>query len=424
LKTYINSRFYSVFPAFKERNYRLHFIGQLISISGMWLQLMAQSWLVNEITHSAFWVGFIVALPLGISSALTPIGGIVADRFDKRKVLYFTQIAVAIQCALLAIMEFSKHESLGSMVAINCLFGIIMAIDGPTRNSFIPDLIENHTISEAELKEKIGSGTALNGAMVMTAMMLGPGFAGSLLGRVGVGWTFIASSLATLGVMATLPLMRIVHVHKKPQEHPIRMFWLGVKYTVADPVIRLCVVLAGLIGMFGFSYRALLPVITKEVYKAGMGTMGNLMLAAGFGSLIGSVLVSANSKNLPFNRLVIGGTLMAGISLILFAMTSILSLGMFLLFLAGIGFTLSFSTVRAKSQIVSEKKLRGRVTGFTMMLFFMGMSIGNLSVGFLAKKFGCPAALTTSGIAFLVLSASMFMFGKNVNVSKPVAVQT
>lgn len=423
MKISSESKFYGVFPAFKERNYRLHFAGQLISISGMWLQLMAQSWRVNEITHSSAWVGFIVALPIGISSALTPIGGIVADRFDKRKVLYFTQTAVAIQCALLAIMEFSGHESLSLLVAINCLFGMIMAIDGPTRNSFIPDLLENDTTSGTELIEKIGSGVALNGAMVMTAMMLGPGVAGSLLGLVGVGWTFVASSIATLGVMVTLPMMRIAHKHKKPQEHPIHMFWLGIKYTVADPVIRLCVVLAGLIGMFGFSYRALLPVITKEVYKSGMGTMGNLMFAAGFGALIGSVLVSANSKKLPFNKLVIGGTLVAGVSLILFSTTSALPLGMFLLFLAGIGFTLSFSTVRAKSQIVSEQRLRGRVTGFTMMLFFMGMSLGNLSVGFLAKQYGCPTALLTSGIAFLVLSASMFMFRKNVDVIKPVTAQ-
>lgn len=403
-------KIYQTLPAFQDRNYRLHFLGQVISISGMWLQLMAQSWRVHEITHSEKWVGFITALPLGISAILTLFGGTIADRFEKRKVLYCTQIATAIQCFVLAGMEFLGYESLTFLIVLNCVFGVILAIDGPTRNSFIPELVK---------EENIGSGMALNGAMVMMSMMLGPGVAGSLLGLVGVGWTFLVSGLSTFAVIFTLPMMRLTHVHKKPEEHPFKMFWLGVKYTMNQPVIRLCVILSGLIGMFGFSYRAILPAVTEKIYHSGMGVMGNLMFAAGLGSLIGSVMVSAKSKKLPFNPLVIGGSLVAGVALVLFSFTSTLVLGMILLFAAGVGFTLGFSTVRAKSQIISEPRMRGRVTGFTMMLFFLGMSSGNFTVGCVAKSFSCQTALELSGVFFLTLATLMFVFGRGIIMAKP-----
>ena len=399
--------FFGVFPAFTDRNYRLHFVGQLVSLSGMWLQLMAQSWLVHEMTDSDAWVGFIVALPLGISSLLTPVGGIIADRFPKRNVLYCTQTATAVQCLMLAGMVFFGWKAMWLMIAINCLFGLILAIDSTARNSFIPELVR---------KKNIGSGVALNGAMIMSAMMLGPGVAGSLLGRIGVGWTFVASGLSTLAVIVTLPMMVLTHKREEPKEHFFKMFWLGIKYTVSEKTIRMCVLLAGLIGMFGFSYRTLMPSISKDVYHSGMDVMGNLMLAAGFGALVGSVIVSANSKRLPFLLFVIGGSLLASFGLVAFSFVEYLPLGMFLLSLAGVGFTLSFSVVRAKSQIEAEQAFRGRVVGFTMMLFFLGMSLGNMLTGFLSREFGCLFSVRFNSAAFLVLAVAVFATNRKKKV--------
>ena len=364
---------------------------------------MAQSWRVHEITHSAAWVGFVVAFPFAISSMLTPFGGIIADRFDKRKVLYCTNAFSAVLCFALATMFFTGCETLWGIIVVNLFFGIMLGVDNPTRNSFIPDLVS---------KENIGSGIALNGAMIMMAQVIGPGIAGGLFALVGIGWTYVASGFTTAAVILTLPFMRPVYGYKKSTEHPFKMFWQGLKYTFSQPTIRLCVILAGLIGTFSFSYRAVLPVITKEVYASGPEVMSMLAFAAGLGSFTGSVLVSANSKKLRFRLQVVGGSLIAGSATLAFAMVSVPIFGMALLFLAGMGFSLGFATVRAISQIVSEPAMRGRVTGLTVMLFFGGMSVGNFTTGCLAKAFGCPAAMATCGITFLTLASMMFVMKK------------
>ena len=389
-----------MFPAMQERNYRLHFTGQLIAISGLWLQLMAQSWRVHELTHSASWVGFIVAFPFAVSSLLTPFGGIIADRFDKRKVQCWAQAFSATLCFLLAAMFFCECETLARIIAINFFFGVMLGVDNPARNSFIPDLVS---------EENIRSGISLNGAMVMMAQVVGPGIAGGMLSMIGVGWTFVVSGLTCSAVIITMSMMRIIPSYKKAEEHPFKMFWHGLKYTFLQPTIRLCVSLGGIIGMFSFSYRAVLPVITKEIYSAGPEMMSFLAFSAGLGSFTGAVLAQI-SKKLRFRLQVFGGALIAGLALLAFSAVSSPVIGAALLFLTGLGFSLGFATVRAVSQVVSKPVMRGRVTGFTMMLFFGGVSIGSFATGCLAKSFGCPAALATCGIVFLMLTSVMSVF--------------
>jgi MFS family permease len=299
-------------------------------------------------------------------------------------------------------MFFSGYESFLGMSIASFFFGATLGIDNPTRNSFIPELIK---------KEHIGSGIALNGAMVMSAQAIGPFVAGCFLIFFSAGWAFALSGVTTLAVVLTLPHMKVKPIEKKPQEHPVKTFLLGIKYTFySEPKIRLCAILAGLIGAFGFSYRGILPTLAKEVYKSGPEVVGYLAFAAGCGSLAGAVFVSSKSKNLKFKKLIILGCFTSGISFIVFSTTSNLIIGMALLFLAGLGFTLSFSTLRAVSQIESTPEMRGRVTGLTMMLFFGGVSVGNFMAGLIAKSFGCSASMASCGISFLILAFFIFVF--------------
>ena len=397
-----------IFPAFTEKNYHLHFWGQFVSFVGFWLQLTAQSWRVRELTQSDAQVGFIVGLPILIAAFATPFGGVLADRKDKRKVLYCIQAVSVTLCLSLATMYFCHWESVTAMIAINILLGITLGIDNPTRNSMIPDLIK---------KENIISGIALNGAMVMSAQAIGPGVAACFLIFLNAGWAFVASAFAPLAVVATLPFMQIRRSNKKLEEHPVKTFFDGVKYTFySAPIIRMCVIICGFAGMLGFSYRAVLPGIAKEVYKAGPEIVGYLAFWAGMGSFAGAVTASAIQKILQSHvrRIVIIGCVVSGIGFIVFSATSQLWLASTFLFLAGFGFTLTSSTVRGASQIVAAPEMRGRVTGLTMAIFFGGIALGNFTSGLIAKSFGCPISMAVCGISFLILSAVLLITAKKI----------
>ncbi|MGA2417624.1 MAG: MFS transporter [Candidatus Staskawiczbacteria bacterium] len=160
--------------------------------------------------------------------------------------------------------------------------------------------------------------------------------------------------------------------------------------------------------MLGLSYRAVLPGLAKEVYRAGPEIMGWLALAAGLGALTGAALISALSKNLRLRRLIIVGCVTAGISLMVFATASRLYLGIPFLFLAGLGYTMTTATSRAVSQVISDPAMRGRVTGLTMAAYFGGMALGNFVTGRVAESFGCPASMAICGVSFLMLAFSMF----------------
>jgi len=397
------------FPAFRGRDYRLYFYGQLISWAGTWLQNVALGWFVWQVTHSAFWVGFIAAIPLFVGSILTPFGGIVADRFDKRKVLYVTQLLAMIQAFVLGWLAINNFAPLWVVALLSFTLGVINATDGPTRNSFITEIVR---------KDEIGSGSALNASMITAAQAFGPALASLLIPLVGIGWTFILNGFSFLAVIITLSMMAVENKAKKHIEHPIKMFWSGIKYTISEPRIRLCVVLTGLIGMLGFSYRAILPVVTAEVFRAGPQVLGYLTAVVGLGACTGSIVVSAKSKKMPFDLFVVSGSIITGIALILFSANSDLVYGLILLFMAGAGFALSFSTVRAEAQVITEEKMRGRVTGITMMSFFAGMALGNSLDGILAKSLGCGIAVGSNGIALLVLAAIVIISSRKLKLRK------
>jgi MFS family permease len=395
------------FPAFRGRDFRLYFIGQFISWAGTWLQNVTLGWFVWKMTHSGIWVGLTAAIPLFVCSLLTPMGGIIADRFDKRNVLYVIQVLAMIQAFILGGLAMNNYAPLWAIVSLSFMLGAINAVDGPTRNSLIPEIVR---------KEEIASSAALNTAMITSSQAFGPALAGLLIPFCGIGGTFIINGVSFIAVIVTLWMMLIENKSKKHVEHPLKMFWAGIKYSVFEPRIRLCVVLTGLIGMFGFSYRAMLPIVTTEIFKSGPFILGCLTAAVGVGACAGAVIVSAKSKKVPFNMFVITGSIMTGTSLILFSLTSNIILGIVFLFFAGAGFTLSSSTVRAELQVIVEDKMRGRAIGLAMMAFFAGMALGNSLEGILAKQFGPSVAISSNGIALLVLVATIVFVSRKIKL--------
>ena len=392
-----------------ERNYVLHFIGQAISFSGMWLQNVALGYLVYEITSSKIWLGIVSAIPLLVSTFLLPYGGVLADRYDKRKILYITQTMGFIQAISLGILVLSHNASIWNICILSVCLGLITSIDNPARNSFIPEIVQ---------REHIGSGVALNGVMIMLARVFGPGLAGFLILLIGTGWTFVVNGLSFLPVFVTLSMMRIKRKEKRLDKSD---FWSGLKFTFSHPQVKMCFILSGTIGAFGMSYNGILPAVVKDVFHSGPKLLGYMGSAVGLGAFIGGSIVSAKSKKLPFNIFIIVGCLASGLALILFPLASNIYIALAMLSLAGAGFTLSFSTVRAESQIVTREicaDMQGRVTSLIVMAFFAGMAVGNLLVGYLSKKYGFFVALGSNGLALLLISLVVFIKPSQFKLNK------
>ncbi|MGD0576813.1 MAG: MFS transporter, partial [Candidatus Staskawiczbacteria bacterium] len=248
-------------PALTERNYQLHFFGQLISFSGLWLQLMAQKWCVNELTHSQTKVGYIVSAPWFMTAAVVLLGGFASDRFSKRWLIFWTQIVSAILCFALAIMFFCHCETVAGMIVISLIFGAMIGIDNPARHSLAPELVK---------KENIGSAVAISAMTVMLAQTIGPGFGGWLLGHVNAGWAFVISGITPFAVIVTLPFMRPNRPKKCPEA-----LGIGFRYVFSEPTIRLCAILIGLISFLGFSCRSITPA-AADMYKSGAWGIGCL----------------------------------------------------------------------------------------------------------------------------------------------------
>lgn len=384
------------YPIFRNRNFRLYFYGQLISFAGNWLQNVAQGWLVLEITHSAYWVGFIYALPLFVGAALSPFGGIIADKFNKKKILYWTQLLGMAQAFFLGVLVITHHADLWVIGVLAFMLGVINAVDISTRQSFVTEIVDT---------EHIRSAATLNGALQTAAQVIGPGLGGFLIAYFGTGWTFIINGLTFIPVWIFLVMINYRHIIDEGMEHPIKMFISGISYTLTNSKILLCVLLAGFIPMFGYSFRAILPVITTDIFKGGPEILGYLGSAAGVGSCLGALIISTESKSkFPFNVYIVSGSLITGIALVLFSFVSNLYLGLLLLFLAGVGFTVSYSMARAEFQTVTESRMRGRVGGILVMFFFLGMAVGNYLAGFLAENWGTGVALRINGSLLLIIT--------------------
>jgi MFS family permease len=404
-------------PALAQRNLRLYFTGQLVSFCGTWLQFVAQGWLVFEMTHSAYQLGVVAFLGLFPGAALAPFGGVIVDKFDRRKVLYFTQIIAMIQAFILGALVLTHTISLWHVYALSVFLGVINAIDVPARSAFAQEI--------STTQEERQSAATLNGGMIQLAQGIGSALAGLLVYWIGTGGTFIINGLTFPAVIITLAMMRLEEKPLQHTEHPIKMIWSGTCYTFTNQRIRLCVILGGLIGMLGFSYRSILPVIAEKVFKSGPQTLGYLSAAAGLGAFGGFIVVcflTARYKIPPPRLTVIGGSFLTGMSLVLFSLTSSVFVGLALLFCAGAGFLISFASVRAAILRIGESKMMGRVTGFVTMFFFAGMALGNYSIGLIAQKWNSALAISLSGVTLILVGAIMYRKIQQLVEPKPAVV--
>ncbi|NTV21039.1 MAG: MFS transporter [Chlorobium limicola] len=400
----------SAFPAFRSRNFRLYFIGQIVSMIGTWLQMVAQGWLVLEMTGSAFWVGVTAAASSLPTLFLSLIGGVIVDRYNRKTILLWTQSASMALALVLGIVTLTGTVTLAVILVLAFLLGCVAAVATPAIQAFLSEMVE---------RAELHSAVALNAAIFNASRVIGPAIAGLMIAWIGTGGAFIANGLSYLAVIAALLAITIETPRTKPASHqpPLQSIRDGIVYTWEHPVIRTIVLFVSVVSIFGWSFMSMLPVVAKQTFGLGSDGMGYLFSAFGLGSLSGTVLVSMSSGKIRSSSMVIGGIFTFSLALGAFTFASDERIAMAFLFIAGIGMLSAFATMTATVQRLVDDSYRGRVMSIYLMVLMGFMPLGNLQVGFLSEQFGTAIAIRIGSIVVFLATLLLFSYRKEIQAA-------
>ena len=390
-----NNVILNAFPAFQSRNYKLYFTGQLISLIGTWLQIVALGWLVLKMTNSAFYIGLISALGSLPSLLFTLFGGVLVDRFYKKKILFITQGAAMILAFILGFLTVFDLINITEIGILAFLLGMVAAIDIPARQAFVSELVNN---------EQIPSAIALNSATFNAARVIGPGIAGLLIAWIGTGGAFLINSLSYLAVITALWLIK---TNSKPEALKSGTFTAikeGILYSFSHPVIRMLIIFTAVSSVFGWSYSTVLPLIAANDFYLDASGLGYMYAAGGLGALLATLMIGIFSKRISPEYFILGGNTLFSVCIIIFSFTTDLIPGLILLFFAGFGLLSQFAMMNTTIQRLVKSEFRGRVLSIYIFMFMGLTPLGNFEVGLLSEYMGTGFAIRTG--AFIV-----FLFG-------------
>jgi len=382
------------FSALQHPNYRLFFIGQLISLIGTWMQNVSQPWLVYQLTGSPLYLGivsFASAVPI---ITLSLWAGVFIDRVPKRRLLMITQTLAMTQALLLALDVFLGWVQPWHIVIFAFILGTINAFDAPTRQSLVVEMVG---------KEDLQNAIGLNGAMFQTARLIGPTFAGILLGLVGPAWCFLLNGLSFIAVIICLGMMKVAPmIGAKRDANPLVQMREGLSFIRHNHVVLTLLGMVAVSNIFAFGYSALMPAFAQDVLGQGPAGLGLLSASVGAGALIGA-LITASLGN--FNRkgllLTIGNTFFP-MMVLLFASSRVFPLSMLILVGAGLGFMVQNTMTNTLVQTSVPDHLRGRVMSVYMLVFQGLFPIGSLMAGTIAQNFGVPMGAAFGGAIALI----------------------
>ncbi|HEY3265284.1 MAG TPA: MFS transporter [Armatimonadota bacterium] len=387
--------------ALGHRNYRLFFSGQSISLIGTWLTRIAMSWMVLRLTGSAWMlgvVGFAGQIPTFL---LAPYAGVMADRWDRHRILVITQTLAMVQSFLLAILALTHTIQVWEILALSIFQGLINAFDTPARQSFVIDMVEDR----ADLPNAI----ALNSSMVNAARLLGPSVAGVLIAGFGEGWCFLIDGFSYIAVIFSLLLMKVVRKKRSGQRrnvlHEMRA---GFRYAFGFAPIRAVLSLLALVSLMGVPYTVLMPVMATRVLHGGPHTFGFLMAATGVGALCGALALASRRSVLGLGRIIPTAAAVFGVGLMSFSRSHSVWLSLILLMLTGVGFMVEMASSNTILQTIVNDEMRGRVMSFYTMSFMGTVPFGSLLAGALAARIGAPNTILIGG-ASCIVGAALFV---------------
>ncbi len=400
----------SAFPAFQSRNFRLYFPGQVISMIGTWIQMVAQGWLVLEITGSAFDVGVVAAASTLPTLFLSLFGGVIVDRYPKRAILLWTQSSAMILAFILGIFAVTGTVTIWIIIVLSFLLGCVNALNVPALQAFLSEIVE---------REDLASAIAMNSAIYNGSRIIGPAIAGFLISATGTGVAFLVNGVSFFAVILSLLSMKNLpkQVVAKLPIHPLLSIKEGLKYSWNHPLIRTIVLFIAVISIFAWSYVTMLPVIAKRTFGMDASGLGYLYGISGLGSVVGTVVVSIYSKKIDRLFFIAGGNILFALALIGFTETTVLPEALAFLFIAGFGLVAAVSTMSATIQSTVDDRFRGRVMSLYMMVFMGFMPIGNLEIGYLSEHFGTGLAIRIGCVVTILASLFLIYSSRSVRTA-------
>lgn len=364
-----------------------------VSLIGTWIQQIAQSWLVFELTGSSLLLGlngFLSTIPIFM---LSLAGGVLADRLPKRKILLYTQTAFMLLAFILAALTFMKLIRPVHIMIISFLNGIVMAFDAPSRQAMVVELAG---------RENLPNAIALNSVAFNSSRIIGPAVAGVLIALVGMAGCFLINGISFLAVITALAFIRISYRPGKRSKNPLEDLKEGLLFVKSHRSICSLIIMVGLISLFGTSYVILMPVFADNVLKTDIGGMGGLMSAAGFGALCGALLLARLGDFAGKGKFLYFSCVIFSAGLTVLALARVYWASMAVLALIGASAVTAVSLINTLLQTTVADNFRGRVMGVFMITFAGLTPFGNLISGALAQRVGVAAALMISGSACLV----------------------
>ncbi|MHB1183706.1 MAG: MFS transporter [Desulfobulbia bacterium] len=391
--------------ALRSRNYRLFIAGQGVSLVGTWMQHVAMSWLVYRLTGSAILlgvVGFTSQIP---TIFISPVAGVLADRWDRRRLLLVTQTLAMLQAIFLAVVVLTGIVQVWQIILLSLILGIVNACDIPIRQSFLVEMVEE--------RENLGNAIALNSSMVNGARLVGPAIAGLLVASVGEGICFVLNALSYLAVILALAAMRIPPAAKPSQARRPILHELqeGFLYAYRFSPIRSILLLLALVSLMGMPYSVLAPVFAKEILHGGAHTFGFLMTGAGSGALVGTLYLASRRSVRGLGLVIVRATILFAVGIAIFALSRNFLLSLAALALAGFGGMTIVASCNTVLQTILDEDKRGRVMSFFTMAFIGVAPFGSLGAGTMAGIIGPRDTLLLGGLGCLAGAA---IFARNL----------
>ncbi|MDT4972202.1 MAG: hypothetical protein QOG22_2345 [Pseudonocardiales bacterium] len=382
-----------MFRSLKTRNYRLYASGQLVSLTGTWMQRVAQDWLVLELTNSGTALGIVTALQFGPSLVLGLWGGMLADRYDKRKLLLGTQTALAVVALLLGVLVVSGVVQYWHVLALAAALGVIASVDTPVRQSFVVEMVG---------KEDLANAVAINATIFNAGRVLGPAIAGVMIAGLGTGLVFLVNAASSIGVLVALGLMRTAELSPSPPLQRARgQLRDGLHYVRGRPDLMLTMILVFVVGTFGLNFQLTTALLAKQVFHRSASGYGLLSTALAVGACAGAVIATRRVRR-PTQLFLLGMALVFGVIEIGVGLMPTFDLTALLLVPTGLVMLTFTTAANASVQLGVEPTMRGRVMALYLMCFMGGTPVGAPIIGWAAGAFGPRWGLLGGGLICLL----------------------
>src|SRR5579863_2870378 len=394
--------FRRVFKAFQYRDFRLMWFGACMSSIGTWMQIVAQGWLIYRLSHSAFLLAmdqFLAGIPIFLFSL---IGGVVADRAERRKILLGSQYVQMACATILTVLVATHRIHVWHMLCLSFVSGLAQAFGGPAYQALIPSLVD---------REDMPNAIALNSIQFNMAVTIGPALAGQALAKLGEQWCFGLNALSFLAPVVSLSIIKARYLPEKTTESIFGSLKQGIKFVRQQGSMEALIVLAFCMTALSMPMRTYIPVFVKDIFHRGPETYGNLLSLMGVGSICGSLGVAGLGNIARKGRFALAMLIFLGAGIAGFSLSKTLPLSYAMLLLVGASMMAVFATVTSLVQLSVTNEMRGRVMSVYNFAFRGGMPMGNLVSSWLVPIFTAPIVLSVNGVLLIVV-AVYFLVGQ------------